>query len=231
GSTPKTLATLVRKRDDVVNAPDDFATVSVAARGFYALEFLLFDEGFFQPEDAAFRCALLQAITADIASNAAAILANWQNEYADLITTPGNDTYRTSTEAAQQLFTALTTGLEFTETTRLGRPLGTFERPRPNRAEARRSGRSLRHVVLSLEANRELAFLIAADPALDQDFADALEAAIALDDPVFSGVADPARRFRIEVLQQRVTNLRRYLLEQVGPRFGITAGFNSLDGD
>lgn len=231
GSTPKTLAALVRDRDDVVNAPQDFATVSVAARGFYALEFLLFDEGLLEPQDAAFRCMLLQAVTGDIASNSAAILAGWQDGYADLIANPGNDTYRTTTEAAQQLFTALTTGLEFAETTRLGRPLGTFERPRPNRAEARRSGRSLRHVVLSLEATRELAFLIAADPALDQDFADAIEDAMSLDDPVFAGVADPARRFRIEVLQQDITNLRRYLLEQVGPRFGITAGFNSLDGD
>ncbi|MCH2119506.1 MAG: hypothetical protein MK161_17630, partial [Pirellulales bacterium] len=123
-------------------------------------------------------------------------------------------------------------GLEFTSQTRLGRPMGTFERPRPNRAEARRSERSLRHVVLSLEATWELAGLISNEnDTLGTAFQTAIGRAAALDDPVFAGVAEPQGRLRIEVLQQNIEEIRTILAEEVGPALGISAGFNSLDGD
>lgn len=232
GSAQKTLATLLRDADPVVEDPAAFQEVSVAARGFYALEFLLFDAGFAGPENPEHACALIQAISIDIATNAAAILADWSDDYAALMTTPGNETYRNSEEAAKQLFTALSTGLEFTSQTRLGRPLGTFDRPRPARAEARRSGRSLRHVALSLESTRALAAGISAqDPAVAQAFDDALERAAQLDDPVFAGVAKPQGRLRVEALQTQVEEIRGLLALEVGPRLGIAAGFNSLDGD
>ncbi|MEM6635728.1 MAG: imelysin family protein [Pseudomonadota bacterium] len=232
GSTPKTLGGLISAQDPVIETPEDFATVSVAVRGFYALEFLLFDPQFAGDGIADYRCALLQAVTLDISANASAILDGWENGYGALMSNPGNDTYRTATEAAQQFFTALSTGLEFTSDTRLARPLGTFDRPRPNRAEARRSGRSLRHVVLSLEATRALAALLSeGDAEVDAAFQSALRRATDLDDPVFEGVADPGKRFKVEALRQDIVSTRRLLLEGLGPRLGITAGFNSLDGD
>jgi predicted lipoprotein len=230
GSTPKTLATLIRDQDTVVASTEAFATVSVAARGFYALEFLLFDPQFASGDK--YMCDLLQAVAADIETNANAILKEWQSGYGDLISMPGNDIYRSSAEAAQQFFTALSTGLEFTAEARLGRPLGTFERPRPNRSEARRSERSLRNVILSLTATKELGMLIAADDAeLERMFDAALQRAETLNDPVFAGVARPQDRFKVETLKQNIDTIRRYLAEQVGPDLGIASGFNSLDGD
>ncbi|MEM6371484.1 MAG: imelysin family protein [Pseudomonadota bacterium] len=111
--------------------------MSIPARGFYALEFLLFDPQVSASGDAAYRYALVWAVTGDIAANAAAISNEWQAGYGDQMATPGNSTYRTKDEAARQAFTALLTGLEFTSQIRLGRPMGTFERPRlpvPKRA-------------------------------------------------------------------------------------------------
>ncbi|WP_371224965.1 imelysin family protein [Roseovarius sp. 2305UL8-3] len=233
GATPKTLATLIRGADPVIDTLESFQTVSIAARGFYALEFLLFDEGFADLGTADYRCALIRVSTADIAANAAAILTDWENGHGDLMREAGsNDTYRSAEEAQRQLFTALTTGLEFTSAMRLGRPLGTFDRPRPKRAEARRSGRSLRHVILSLEATRQLAALISeGDTTLDGLFEQALGRAAALDDPVFAGVSDIQGRLRVEALQQSVDRIDTYALQTVGPRLGISAGFNALDGD
>ena len=232
GTTPKALTQLLTDADPAVETPESFADVSIAARGFYALEYLLFDPALSDLGSAEYRCDLVQAITADIAGNAEAISADWQQSYADLMITTGNATYRSDLEAAQQLFTALSTGAEFTSQTRLGRPLGTFDQPRPNRAEARRSERSLRHVVVSLEALQDLAGQLSQqDPALAHAFDKALARAEALDDPAFAGVADPQARFRVEVLQQDVEAVRQVLAEDLGPSLGISAGFNSLDGD
>lgn len=232
GSTPKTLGTLIRTEDTVVGSRESFQTVSVAARGFYALEFLLYDPQFMEVENTDYLCTLIQAVSADIAGNAIAILDGWESGYAELMARPGNETYRTETEAARQFFTALSTGLEFTADARLGRPLGLFDRPRPNRAEVRRSGRSLRHVLLSLEATRDLAAgLFGDDEALDAAFGRAVDRAKSLDDPVFSGVTGAQGRLRIESLQQTINAIRQKLAEEVGPRLGTAAGFNSLDGD
>ncbi|MEX0283178.1 MAG: imelysin family protein [Paracoccaceae bacterium] len=229
--TPKTLLALLAAQDPVVAKIQTFRDVSIAVRGFYALEFLLYDTQFVEADEV-YTCALIRAIAADIALNATGILADWEGGYADLLRLLENDIYRTEEEATRQLFTALLAGLEFTSDARLGRPLGSFERPRPKRAEAWRSGRSLRHVVMSLHATRALAYdLSRGDTALDAAFTSVIADAEALEDPIFAGVSDPASRFRVEALKARIDDLRNALAEDLGLRLGIVAGFNSLDGD
>lgn len=233
GATPKALARLIADADPVVKDAADFATVSIAARGFYALEYLLYDRAFADMGDAKYRCALIRAITGDIARIAGAILTDWREDYVDVLRlNPPGDVYRDEKDVAQALFKALTTGLQFTSDTRLGRPLGTFDRPRPNRAEARRSGRSLAHVIASLQGTRELAMILSGDdPDLAAAYDRALGVAADLDDPVFAGVADPSGRLRVEILQQSIDAIRDLLRNDLGPRLGVSAGFNALDGD
>jgi predicted lipoprotein len=236
GFTTKALSQHIATEDDAVQDPEAYAETSIAGRGFFALERMLFDPAFAEQGDADYRCALIQAIAADIDANARAMADDWQS-YAPGLTRPGeNGRYRTQDEAMQELFKALSTGLEFTADTRLGRPLGTFDRPRPNRAEAWRSKRSLRHVELSLMALRDLASRLAFDHPdiaadLDAAFARAIENAQAIDDPALAGVSDPQARFRIEALQQSIHDIRAIASTELGPTLGISAGFNSLDGD
>ncbi|ATF19122.1 imelysin family protein [Phaeobacter gallaeciensis] len=223
-------------RDSLTDA-DSFASQSVALRGFYALEYLLFDAAIQSEGTADQRCALVAAISADIARTTAAIRDDWHNSYAVTLVTPGpGNRYQSEAEIRQELFKTLTTGFQVLVDMRLGRPLGQFDAPRPKRAEARRSARSQHHIVLSLTAMEPLALALAAgDPALVQDihagFAKALKRASALDDPSLAGVADPARRFRIEAVQQDINDLRSLITTRLGPKLGVTAGFNSLDGD
>ena len=237
GATPRSLTTLLTEQDPVIASPEDFAQVSIAARGFYAMEFLMYDETLSNMGDEDDRCTLVQTVTTDIATTSAAILEGWQTDYAARLKSPDtSSTYRSDEEVLQELFKALVTGLQFTSETRLGRPLGTFERPRPTRAEALRSGRSARHVELSLAVLNDLAFRLSSDNAelserIETSFEVAATLLSELDDPIFAGVGDPQTRFKVEVTQQSIYNIQAVVRDELGPTLGVAAGFNSLDGD
>ena len=229
--TGKALLGLIADEDPVVEDPADYREVSIAAQGFYALEQLIHDPDLPQGP---YTCALTAAVARGLADTAAMLAEAWP-EYAQTLTMPGpdNPAFPTEADAARKVYTALYTGLEFTRDQRLGRPLGTFDRPRPNRAEAQLSGRSQRNVELSLAALKDLADTLsdAPTPGTDAAFDRAIARAAALDDPIFAGVSDPARRFRIEALQQDVRDIQTEMATEIGAALGVTAGFNSMDGD
>lgn len=211
--------------------PDRFATASVAMRGFAGLERLIHESPLTGTK--ADLCRLTRATAADLARMGAGIAADWP-AHAALLTAPGggNATYLTPAESRQALYTQVVTGLSAIEGNRLGRPLGTFDKPRPERAEAIASGRSLRNVVQSLTGLRDVALALHAEaPQTRAAFDRALNRAEGLDDPVFAGVADPQRRLKIEILQQAVEAARIAVETEIGPALGVSAGFNSRDGD
>ncbi len=211
--------------------PDTFAEQSVAARGLLSLERLLF------PADPlpADPCPLIRATTADLARIAALVNADWQNGFAQTLATAGeagNPTYLTRPEARQVLFTQLATGLEFLGDTRIGRPLGSFDTPYPERAEARASGRSQRNVLISLKSMRQMVETLTPDaPETIAAFDRAIGLAETLNDPVFAGVSAPASRLRIEILQQAVEKIREVVLSELAPEMDVGIGFNAADGD
>jgi len=90
GATPRTLSTLIRDTDPINANAQDYAEVSIAGRGFYALEFLLYDDAITTQGDAAYRCQLIQTVTADIGHLTAMIAQDWQDDYAARLTTPAD---------------------------------------------------------------------------------------------------------------------------------------------
>lgn len=229
GSTPKSLVDLLADDDPVI------VDASVAGRGFYAMEFLLFDLAF---SEANGRCDLVAALARDAHTTVQEIEKDWQNRYAELMRNTGNDTYRNDTEALQELYKALTTGLDFTTSMRLGRPLGTFDRPRPLRAEMRRSAQSLNNIAVSLRSLEELAFILSADEpdaAIGIKFNEAMSAWNSVEllegSDDLSVVTVHTSRLKVETLQQRIFDIRVFLSENLGPELGVIEGFNSLDGD
>lgn len=229
--TEKALSRLIAAQDPAVENATDFAEVSVAAQGLMALENMLYTD-----KDAdAYSCKVTQAIAVQLAQNADLLADAWENDHGAVLIAagPDNATYQSPAEAQRVVYTALFTGLQFLHDQRLGRPLGSFDRPRPARAETWRSGRSARNIVLSLQTLDGLATSLAgADlPKTKAAFAEAILRAEALDDPALQGVADPARRFRVEVLQQKVALIQAAVAEEIGAALGVRAGFNALDGD
>jgi len=134
------------------------------------------------------------------------------------------------------LFKALSTGLQFTAEFRLGRPLGSFKRPRPRRAHAYKSGRSLRQINLSLASLNQLATALAGTDAkltlnLKTEFKASQPLADDMNDPVFAGVAEPKSRLYVKILKQSVDVLYEHVSTKLGPNLAVAAGFNALDGD
>lgn len=223
---------LLASEDPVVNDPAAFAERSVALRGLFALERLLYPA---QPLSGDYPCALTRATAADLARMAAEIDQGWREDFAQTLLNagqPGNTRYLTTDEARQALFTQLMAGFEFTADQRLGRPLATFDRPRPERAEARASGRSQRNVELSLQALLAFAEALAGPlPETRTDVEQALATTAALDDPDFSGLAQPQGHVRAEALLGLVRTAQDSAGAEAGAALGVEVGFNSADGD
>lgn len=204
------------------------AQQSIAARGLPALERLLFPA---EPLEGA--CPLIHATADDLAATAAALNAGW-GPYGDLLLTAGqsgNDRFLTPEEATQALFTQLATGLDSLADRRIGRPLGTIDKPRPDLAEARASYRSIRNITLSLAALKDLALTLDPDsPKTLAAFDHAIGLAQALD-PDIDSISDPQPWLKLEILQQAVRSTRDTALAELGPALGVELGFNSQDGD
>ncbi|MFY0679587.1 MAG: imelysin family protein [Thalassovita sp.] len=232
GNTRKTVARLLTQ-----DTPD-LSTASVAGRGFYALEYLLFDAEF---QDNPNRCALIDVLTSDVQATVQDIQSDWQERYADLLRNAGgNDTYQNPTEALQELYKVLLGGLQFDTDMRLARPLGTFDRPRPNRAEMRRSERSLENVSVSLRSLESLAVILSAQtPEVQTKLVAAFQRAQARAAELshlkgasdFSLVSDVSSRLKVEILQQEIVQIHLLATQELGPALGVGAGFNALDGD
>ena len=236
GATPKTLAALIATEDPAGRDPAAYADVSIAARGLFALDRLLFDPDFAAYAPGSYACALAATIAADLATQARALSDGWSGPFATTLRSAGdagNATYLTKAEAQRALYTQILTSLAFTADKRLGLPLGTFDEPRPARAEARRSARPLPNVVQAAEAAHALATALAGAPlpAADAALARLHDTAARIPDPALQDITDPQARLRVELLQSAVRDLAAAIETDVGSTLGIAPGFNAQDGD
>lgn len=229
GSGAKAQAALLAQ-DPATLTLDGMAQQSVAARGLAGLERLLYPA---EPL-AADPCPLIQLTTLDLARQAEILSAAW-GSYGDELLTAGqsiNMTFLKPEEATQALFTQLATGLESVADRRIGRPLGTFDKPRPDLAQGHASGRALANITLSLQALRSLAATLSPDSAKTlAAFDHAIGLAQAMDDPNLDGITDPQGWLKLEILQQAVRATRDTAIAELGPALGVELGFNSQDGD
>jgi uncharacterized protein len=232
GIGAKQQTAMIANADPMGLDPVAFQDASVAVRGLTAMERLLYPEA---PLAGDYPCALMATTAADLAQIARDVEAGWQAAFAtDLMTAgqPGNARFLSETEARQAMFTQLVTGIEFVKDMRIGRLLGTFDAPRPDRAEAQASGRAQRNIVLSLQALRGYAAVL--DPTAQDTlraFDRAIATAMALPDPTLANVADPAGRLKLEILGQQVQALQDAAIAEIGGTLGVGVGFNAADGD
>jgi uncharacterized protein len=230
GAGQRALAGLLAPDGPPLDDAATMAEVSVAGRGLFALERLLYGDA-----EGARACAVTRTVASDLARLAAETQAGWAGGYAETLLAagePGNLTYQSVQEARQAMFTQLVAGLEFIADQRLGRPLGTFDRPRPERAEARLSGRSVRNVALSLAALDDLAVaLVPESPRTQAAFDRAQGLAATLPADALMRLEDPQVWLKVQIVQQAVHAARDAAVAEIGPALDVGVGFNAADGD
>ncbi len=250
-SVGRQLADLLGKKDATLFAPAGLEQQSVSVQGLPALERLLYGDDAAKllagDDEAKLRCAAVAGIAANVAAVTAQALADWTGgsiDYQKLVKTagPGNDIYRSASEATVELFKSLYLAVEVVADRKLSKPLGeNAGAARPRLLEQWRSGRALRNVTLDLEAAKGLwdagmgAAVRQHDGALaaevDKALAEVLGTAGRISPPLETALGDPARRPVVEALVAEATALKTLIAQKVAPALGIPLGFNALDGD
>lgn len=252
------LAKRLASRDRTILDAQTFRDASVAIQGLPALEHLLFEantveQSSMEDEDNAYRCALITAITQNLETMAAGILEDWQageKPFATIVAAPGPDNayYQTAQQATLDFFKSLHGGLQLIADIKLEPVLGqSRETARPELAESWRAKRSLRNIIVNLEALAALYFdegglamtdvvqKHGKDPELDallhRAFRMTIETGRRIDKPLRDAVKDPKTRPQVEKLAIQVIALKQIVKGRLAAALGVAVGFNALDGD
>ncbi len=247
---------LLAARDESRFADEAFRKASVATQGLPAMEQLLYSEArvFGASGEALWRCRLLTAISANLRDMTVEIVADWQGgrvAFARSMAEPEPETgyFGSHKDGTLELFKSFYTGLQLIADARLSPVVGqSLETARPRMAETRLSERSLRNVVLSLEALQALylgendgpglGVLVVEsgsdaklDPLMRRAFEKTLATARGIAPPLGEAVKDPARRTQVETLRTQATAMKQIVETRMATVLGLGVGFNALDGD
>lgn len=237
GKTAKALRRLIAEEDPIVTSPD-YAKVSVAARGFLALERMLFDDTL--DGDAKYKCLLTRAIATDISRTSQALRDAWIDTYSAMFKSAGDDghsVFPKREDAFRKLYTSVMTSLGFDAEARVGRPLGKIDRPRPKRAEAWRSSRPLRNLQLSIAGQRTFASILTkagqddTTRQVDTAFRRVLDHIDQIENPVLDATGGPNAWLKMDILKQDIVAIQVTIDGSLGRDLGLFVGFNSRDGD
>lgn len=252
----KHMRDLLAEQDLQRLQPDNFQHISVAVQGFTALEGMLYGKGdtlkgFGTQGQAGYRCHVVEAIGHNLATMSAELEETWGNDNTPFQKmfnyyepTNGVDDPDSSREVAARFLNQLHTQLEAVVDQKLGRPLDASPaKAKPTRAESWRSRRSMRNIVLNLEATEAL-YLTGYSPAVKAKpegvevdkriragFRDAIVQAKGFKRPLYEIARDPAQRPQLQRLQQTITGLKGEISANLSQILDLPQAFNSLDGD
>jgi len=235
------------KQPDVARNAELLAGRSVAVQGLPALEYVLYRDGGLltaaRSETVETECAYAHATAHNLAERARELADAWQGDYGALFAQPGaaNPVYRSPREVANEAVKAISTSLQFARDVKLTPGLGDAADPaRARRAPFWRSGlttRSLHAQVHGLQAFyqaggwRYSAGEAWIDDNLMQELARAQTLLADMSAPIAALLADADAYRQLQLSGLMLGNIKRIVDEDMAPAFGITIGFNALDGD
>ena len=235
GFVKKVLRNLIADSDKVIESVDEFQEISVAGRGLFALELLLYDKDFAEYDPGDYECGLVVAITKELERMTREIYENWIDNYKLKFLQYGStlSDFNSEREVVQALYTSITTSLRFNSEQRLGRPLGKTNNPKPKRSEAYRSSRSLTNLKHSISAIYELSHLLfnEENEALTRAYERFHTYLSTFDQDIFPGIVSSDYRKKLKILQWKIKDIEDVINADLGKKLGVSSGFNSLDGD
>lgn len=228
--TGRALRNLAKHPPKAQADPAVIAAGSAAAQGFPAIEMLLVNDA---PD-----CPAVIGISGNLQRLAGEIYDGWfaPDGWADLARAagPDNPVYLNDAEFTKALFTAIDFGLFKIQEQRLGRPFGKDDRAFPTRAEAWRSGLSAAIIKAQLGGIETMIRDGFAVPGVDAvtTTLDQVQARLdGLDLPLDQAVADPAGRWQVDGLRNKLAYLIYQTDNVIGPALGVDSGFSPADGD
>lgn len=227
--------TSVLKRPDAEQAdPAVIAQSSAGTQGLPAIERLLFED--------LRTCPALVGVSGNLARIGTDLYDGWfgVDGWSDLVKNagPDNPVYLSHREFTRQMYTALGFSIQRLREHRIGRPLGTYERSFPKRAEAWRLGITNEIMIAQLAGITEIVKLGFAgavfNPSrawIEKVVSDTQARVRTIGAPLPIALDDPTMRIRVESLQGKLSYLQLQLDQDIGPGLGVETGFSAGDGD
>lgn len=248
--TSRHLASLLSDTDPATRTVDGIVAASVAIQGFPALERLLFDMDDGQ-ELTPSACTLARSIAINLANIADEIASEWRESYRTIMLRPGPDNpeYRNQNEALKKLHGSLSTGLQLAVDVKLQPVMGKSEdATKPRLAESWRSARSMRNLIINIEAIQRYyeggsAHALGFDDSLlerggQEEHAviafglmQSLKWAKALDEPIRDIVSPGGSYTKLGLIAGQLAAVRAEVDGPLINALGLSLGFNALDGD
>jgi len=244
GTGARQLTQLLAAQDPAILEPESFARQSVGVQGFQALETLLFDADSLDKLSAEpYRCAVLQAVIANLDEIASGVAQRWETEFRTAVAQAdeSRDNFENAEDATIDFMKALVEPVRRIKEQKLDAVLGeTLAAARPRRAENWRSERELRNIKLNVQSLEQL--FTAAEPPLssvlqaaDVELVDAAFATLlghlnAQPDSLAQALQDEAGHAALLETAKQLDALFE-ALEASLKNTDLYLGFNSLDGD
>ncbi len=246
--TQRALDALIASNDPNELLPENLANNYVAGQGLTALERLLYDGD--DPaaaltaltEEAERRTNVGLALARNLNGIANEVLTDWTIEggVRDMIAAGNgwNNLFTDGEEASRLLLTDLVGAFRLMHDVKLLPVLGeSIDVARPRMAEAWRSERAKRDLILNLEASRAMNDVFAQHlgemrrAALGESFDVSVAAIDALVEDLGEATADPEHRASVEAARDAIKATQLLIVDVLPADLGITLGFNALDGD
>jgi predicted lipoprotein len=253
GLGARQVAQTLKARDPDALDPTKLAAKRVAIQGLAALETALFDAPTKEPEERAYRCAYAKAISTNIRTLAADVLAAWTepDRFARhwLNAGEGNPHFLKASETTLALAKSLDNGLERVRDEWIAAPLGLGVQRRrltPVLAKSKRTIRffgagldGLHHLYMVGGMNKAIVDTSAAHPGVTVPLnAKLVEREIETARDQMRRLARQGKPFDPDAMMQPfvalgypLKNARMQLTALLGLTAGVSMGFNASDGD
>lgn len=238
-------------KDETVLSAETLKDKSVAVQSLTAFDLIVFDKDtnvvLGSPgETKDFTCSYARAIAQNAAQIAAAVAADWQDPdgYSMLLLTggPENDLFRSSQEAMETVYNALTTGVTVAKDQDIQPALGNSQaKAKPRRVPFSRSANGLVYLSGELAGIKEAVISMDLIPllpeenhraldTLDFEFKNIQNTLSALQAPIRQTFSDSSYN-QLRAVSFTLSSVHYLMTNGMAGPMGLAGGFNALDGD